>query len=137
MSTITIPAEVVTILRSALIGEVANPTDAIYQATMIGGRQKHPEWFEQPVAELDRYRAALDTVGWGEPDQEQPITLDLDAHRQQIATALRTQLGVEHDYMAENAGKKDPEAQRQYAFAANNARIIEAFITVHRLADES
>lgn len=135
MSITLIPAEVVTILRSALIGEMGEPLDALCQATLAADREKHPEWLKEPLAELDRYRAALDALGWFEPEEEQPISLDLDSHRQQITKALRHQLAVEHSFMADSAGKKDPGSQHQYTFAASNARIIEAFITIHELAD--
>ena len=100
---------------------------------MIQGKEKHPELFLRPLALLDDYRAVLHLLGWGEPDIQEALSLDLDAHRDLIAKAMHGRLEVERDYMSEHADVKG--AARQRETATRNARVIEEFLSTNRLAD--
>jgi hypothetical protein len=127
-----IPAVAVVILRSALLSELAGPADELDQACGSREKEKHPERFLAPLRTLDTYRAVLDAIGWQQPDRQEPIYLDIDAHRVAIETAMRARLAVEHDYMNERA--RVPGVVQQRATAAHNARAIEEFLTATGLS---
>lgn len=127
-----IPAVAVLILRSALLSELAGPVDELDQACGSHEKEKHPERFLAPLLTLDSYRAALDATGWRQPDRQEPIYLDIDAHRDAIKAAMRARLAVERDYMDERADVRGVEQQR--AAAAENARVIEEFLTATGLS---
>jgi hypothetical protein len=135
MTAILIPAEAVVILRAAILGELYSPAERLCDVSQSWDRQKDPEGFLVPLAELDHCRATLDVLGWGEPEKQEPVSLDLDAHREVIVKALRVQLGVEHEYMQEDANADEEAVQRQYEIASHNARVIEAFMAAHGLAE--
>jgi hypothetical protein len=133
MTITRIPVEAVVILRSALLSELGVPASQIEEASMIQGKEKHPELFLRPLALLDDYRAVLHLLGWGEPDIQEALSLDLDAHRDLIAKAMHGRLEVERDYMSEHADVKGAAQQRETA--TSNARVIEEFLSTNRLAD--
>jgi hypothetical protein len=133
MTITRIPAEAVVILRSALLSELGVPASQIEEASMTHHKEKHPELFLRPLALLDDYRAVLHLLGWGEPDIQEDVSLDLDAHRDLIAKAMRTRLEVERDYMSEHAKVKGAEQQRETA--TRNARVIEEFLAANGLTD--
>jgi len=130
MTITRIPAEAVVILRSALLSELGVPASRIEEASITQDKEKHPELFLQPLALLDDHRAVLHLLGWGEPDIQEALSLDLDPHREVIAKAMRTRLEVERDYMSEHA---DVKGQRDTA--AHNARVIEEFLNANGLRD--
>jgi hypothetical protein len=133
MTIIRIPAAVVVILRSALLGELGIPAGRLDEASMTRDKEHHPEWFLQPLSLLDEYRALLHLLGWGEPDAQEQVSLDLDAHRAVIAKAMRTRLEVEHEYMEEETDVQGARQQRETA--ARNARVIEEFLNANGLTD--
>ncbi len=135
MSKTHIPAVAVVILRSALLSELAAPAEELDAACGSHEKEKHPERFLVPLRTLDTYRAALDAIGWQQPDRQQPIYLDVDAHRAVIQTAMRARLAVERDYMGERARGRGVEQQR--ATAVGNARVIEEFLTATGLSAPS
>lgn len=132
MPTTHIPAVAVAILRSALLSEMAGPVDELDQACGSHEKERHPERFLVPLRTLDSYRAALDAIGWQQPDRQEPVYLDIDAHRDAIKAAMRARLAVEHDYMDERAHLQGVKQQR--ATAADNARVIEEFLTATGLS---
>lgn len=135
MTIIHIPAEAVVILRSALLSELGIPAGQIEEASMTHDKEKHSKWFLQPLALLDDYRAVLHLLGWGEPDTQEAVSLDLDAHRDPVAKAMSTRLEVERDYMSEHADVKG--AKRQRETATRNARVIEEFLNANGLSDRA
>jgi hypothetical protein len=135
MTITRIPAEVVVILRSALLSELGVPASRIEEASIAQDKEKHPELFSRPLARLDDYRAVLHLLGWGEPDTPEAVSLDLDAHRDPVAKAMRTRLEVERDYMSEHAEVKG--AKRQRETATRNARVIEEFLIANGLTDRA
>ncbi len=127
-----IPAVAVAILRSALLSQLGIPAGELDEACMSPDKEKHPERFLEPLRALDAHRAVLDAIGWQEPDKQEPVSLDIDAHRAVIAQAMRTRLEVEHDYMNEHADVAGAKQQRHTA--VHNARVIEEFLTATGLS---
>jgi hypothetical protein len=126
-----IPPEAVVILRSALLSDLGVPAGELDEASMSHEKEKHPERFLKPLAVLDAQRTVLDLLGWSEPDTQDPVPINLDAHRDVIARALRTRLEVERDYMNETNVKG---ARRQRETATRNARVIEDFLHAEAMA---
>jgi hypothetical protein len=133
MTITRIPAEAVVILRSALLSELGVPASRIEEASIIQDKEKHPELFLRPLALLDDYRAVLHLLGWGQPDVQEAVSIDLDAHRDLVAKAMRTRLDVERDYISEDADVKGAAQQRETA--TRNARVIEEFLAANGLPD--
>lgn len=131
MQIIRVPAEVVKILREALLGQLGEPMAKLDDVSLLYEREKHPELFLSALQELDAYRTAIDEIGWGQPARQRPAIINLDAHRVPILTALHTQLEVERDYMREDL--KARGARKQRKTARRNARIIERFLREHGL----
>lgn len=129
MGSIHIPAETAAILRSALLTEMGDPAERLSDATLAAGKEQHPEWFSQPLSEIDELRAALDTLGWSQPQTHARVEIDLDAHRWAIAKALETQLEVERSYM-----ESDDAHERQ--LATGNARVLEEFARSNGLCED-
>lgn len=129
-----IPAEAVVILRSALLSELGVAAGELDEASLSHDKEHHPEWFLKPLAALDAQRAVLDLLGWGEPDSQGPVPINLGPHRDVIAKAMRTRLEVERDYMNETSVKG---ARQQRETATRNARVIEGFLKSSGLANDA
>jgi hypothetical protein len=91
-------------------------------------RVKHPEYYEEPFAHLDRARALLDQIGWKQEPHE--VRVDLREHRQAILEALRLEaLVVEdqlHDSITADAERGEPP---QHATQARQAAALRKFVT--------
>ena len=133
MSSTRIPAEVVTVLRLALLLELGVPANELADASITDEKTKHPELFTGPLAELDEYRAVLDVLGWSEPASQDAVSFDLERYRKLIAKALYSLLEVEQDCIKDEAGNTDSDSEG--ARAARNARVIEVFVGAHGLTD--
>ena len=111
-SKLTIPAGLVRTLRIGLhseLGEAASEIDAIsYQP----GREEYPEWYEEPLAQLDSARALLDVIGWGEMQQREDVEIDLVEHHGALFGALRGQVLIHRD-MIEEADQVDADRAEQ------------------------
>lgn len=119
----TIPADAALRLRDSLYSQLSYVAQELGSAVRAHGRERHPEWFAEPVARFDRTRALLDEIGWREHDSEHDAEINLDQHRRVIVAALRDQLATEHYLGSEpgNAAKTQRERARRYA------RTIETF----------
>lgn len=128
---IAIPGPIVRHLRCALLSEIGAAASLIGQASMALEKEKHPELFEQPVEQLDAYRALLDVIAWGEPPEEADMEIDLAGHRWALITALEARLEVERDYL-----RVSPRAKRarKHEQAERSLATIEAFLTTGGLA---
>lgn len=131
-SKLTIPAELVRTLRIGLhseLGEAASEIDSIsYQR----GREQCPEWYEEPLIQLDCARALLDVIGWGETQQRVEVEIDLAEHHSALFGALRGQVLIHRD-MIEEADQVDadraewgkpPKAEATIARAAALDRLL-------------
>jgi hypothetical protein len=123
MSPTTIPADAVLRLRDALCSQLGYVAQELSSAVRERGRERHPEWFAEPVARFDRTRALLDEIGWREHGPEQDAEIDLDQHRQVIVAALSDQLATEHHFMAEQGDAAKTQRERAHHYA----RTIETF----------
>lgn len=130
MSTVTVSPELAKLLRSALLSELGEPVEKLADASLAAEKEKHPEWFLEPLAALDGLRAVLEAIGWGEPERQEPVNLDLDVLGAAVAKALKTQLEVEHDY-----AKREQDDPAGEGVAVRNAGLIEQFLASHRLSD--
>jgi hypothetical protein len=113
----TIPAAAVLRLRDALYGQLSYVAQELASAVRARGRERHPEWFAEPVARFDRTRTLLDEIGWRDRDSERDTEIDLDQHLQVIVAALRDQLATERHLGSEpgDAAKTQRERARRYA----------------------
>jgi hypothetical protein len=67
MTTITIPARIVRVLRESLHSQLGMAAEDIGQASHEGGR-RCPHLYAEPVERFDRTRALLDLMGWKETE---------------------------------------------------------------------
>jgi len=134
MPVTNIPADAVAILRSALLSDLGVAAGELDEASLSHDKEHHPEWFLRPLAALDAQRAVLDLLGWREPDAQDPVPINLNAHRDVIAEAMRTRLEVERDYMNETSVKG---ARQQRETATRNARVIEEFLSANGLTERA
>jgi hypothetical protein len=129
-----IQPEVVVILRSALLSDLGVAAGELDEASLSHDKEHHPEWFLKPLATLDAQRAVLDLLGWSEPEAQDPVPINLDAHRDVIAKAMSTRLEVERDYMNETSVEG---ARQQRETATRNARVIEEFLSANGFTDRA
>lgn len=130
MSTmLTVPAAVVKHLRIGLFSDLG---DAVYEIDgfcVLAGRETHPEWFTEPMRELDAVRALLDVIGWGEPSVSEPVTIDLDRHRPTLEVALTGLLELERDLLDVDPSYRGAGRQRERAGRAVGE--IESFLAAN------
>jgi hypothetical protein len=107
-----IPAELVRPLRIGLHGELGSAAQEIERVSDRYGRHWHPEWYEEPLAYFDAVRALLDEIGWGEPPKSIEIDVDLTKYERAVLSALRSQVCVHRDMVAE-AESVDRERAKQ------------------------
>jgi hypothetical protein len=129
MTTLTIPANVVGIVRSALHSELGQAASEI--AAVSEERERYPERYDEPVAHFDAYRALLEAIGWGDTERPEPVQMDIaQQHQRELLTALEARLEIERDYMAVSPHLKGAERQRRTA--TRYARTIEGFLPTVR-----
>jgi len=95
-------------LRIGLHSELGEAASEIDQITDQRGREEHSERYAEPLKQLDRARALLDVVGWGETQQRVEIEIDLAEHHSALFGALRHQALIHQD-MIEDADQVDAE----------------------------
>jgi hypothetical protein len=131
-SKLTIPAELVRTLRIGLHSELGEAASEIDQITYQPGREDYPQWYEEPLMQLDGARALLDVVGWGETQQPVAVEIDLAEYHSALFGALRGQVLIHRD-MIEEAEQVDadraeqgkpPKAQTTIARAAALDRLL-------------
>lgn len=94
MNAITVPAQLVGPLRSGLHSEVGTAAETIAQVVDEADREQHPEWYREPLEQLDRARALLDLIGWSTTDQAKEVLVDLREHHGALSEALRVAMIV-------------------------------------------
>jgi hypothetical protein len=127
MTTITIPARIVRVLRESLHSQLGMAAEDIGQASHDGGR-RCPHLYAEPVERFDRTRALLDLVGWKETEGDGPATINLATHRLAVLMALEGQMWVERNMMEEDPTLEG--AAKQIRSARRRAQEIELFLTV-------
>ncbi|HLM87247.1 MAG TPA: hypothetical protein VK272_13780 [Solirubrobacteraceae bacterium] len=116
---LTIPAEVVLLLREVLYVELERRADELTE--VVYHRPIDPAGLTDPLARLDGERALLEEIGWSKPKQQQPREIDFARHGQTVVDALETDL----DTQLHLADTDDPR-QREPATAI--ATLIERFL---------
>ena len=76
------------------------------------GREECPEWYEEPLTQLDSARALLDVIGWGKTRQRVEVEVDLAEHHGALFGALRGQVLIHRD-MIEEADQVDADRAEQ------------------------
>ncbi len=130
MTTLTIPADVVGILRSALHTEIGQDASEIVRVSEDGHGDLHAGEYDKPLLDFDAHRALLDVIGWSKPDSDEAVQIDLDQHKWALLTTLASRLAVEHDLMQSDQHMRGAEQQRQIAM--DFARPLESFLPILR-----
>jgi hypothetical protein len=130
MTTLTIPADVVGILRNALHTEIGQDASEIVRVSEDGHGDLHAEEYDKPLMDFDAHRALLDAIGWSKPDSDEAVQIDLEQHRWALLTTLARRLAVEHDLM--QSDQHMPGAEQQRETAMRFARPLEGFLPTLR-----
>lgn len=91
----TIPAQIVSVVRSAVLTELGEAADQITEASIVYEKERHPENFTAPLARFDAARALLEAIGWSDVQR----VIDLGTHRPALVRALEDRLRVERDFL--------------------------------------
>ena len=127
MTKTTIPAEIVRVVRSAIITELGGAAAEIEQASLGYEKEEHPETFSEPFAKFDALRRLLDAVGWSNAS---PRLIDVEHHREPLAVALKERLATDRPYVADRS--IEPAAREA---VERDIRGIEAFLAATGLAE--
>ena len=114
----TLPVEVVVLLRGVLHAEVARAAEDLSEACSLTS----PGDRLGPLGRLDVLRALMDEIGWSAPEREQPVEIDLGMHGPLLADVMEDDLETER-YLADT----DDATQREHATAT--AVLIERVLT--------
>jgi hypothetical protein len=87
-----VPAGMVGHLRGGLYSEIGGAAQAVLRVVEMPDREERPERYREPLERLDRVRALLDVVGWGETDPPVEVRVDLREHRWALMKALELAL---------------------------------------------
>lgn len=107
-SLITVPPAMLGELRNGLHAVLGSAAVNIAQTTARRERERHPEWYTEHRAQLERACALLDLIGWTGPRHPAAMRIDLHVHQQALTQALEVRLLVAADDL-EEAGDVDAE----------------------------
>jgi hypothetical protein len=130
-TTLTVPAEIAGHLRCGLHMELGHAAEEIATLSTLRDRESYPDWYAEPLQQLDAARALLDAVGWSLTDSPEPVEIDLDQHRPILVAALTGLLEIERDLVDVDPSFEGAERQRKRASRA--VREIEGFLADHDL----
>jgi hypothetical protein len=111
---LTVPAEMVGLLREGLHSEIEAAVHLIAPVVEAPGREEHPERYQAPLARLDAARALLDLVGWSTAGPPVDVRVDLRQHHRSLLRALRSELLVEEEALGggQESGPRDSAERR-------------------------
>jgi hypothetical protein len=109
---LTLPAEVVVLLRGVLHVEVVRASEDLSEACSLAS----PGDWLGPLGRLDGVRGLLDEIGWSAPERQQPVEIDLGMHGPLLQDIIENDLETQR-YLADT----HDAAQRERA-AATAAR---------------
>jgi hypothetical protein len=115
---LTLPAEVVVLLRGVLYVEVVRAAADLSEACSLAS----PGDWRGPLGRLDSVRALMDEVGWGVPERQQPVEIDLGMHGPLLLDMMENDLETQR-WLADT----DDAPQRERAAAT--AVLIERVLT--------
>jgi hypothetical protein len=110
---LTLPAEVVVLLRGVLHVEVVRAAEDLSEACSLAS----PGDWLGPLGRLDGVRALLDEIGWSAPERQQPVAVDLGMHGPLLQDVMENDLETQR-YLADT----EDVSQRDRA-AATAARV--------------
>jgi hypothetical protein len=123
MSTATVPAAFVNLLREALEERLGSTAREL-------GSGIHHRWSARIDTKLlepfDAYRALLDIIGWKRTRRTAAVEVDLSMHRWALESALRERLDKDRDLAELDKRSKDFLALRERA--RRDVKKIEAFM---------
>jgi hypothetical protein len=105
---VTVPAEMVDALRSAVFAEIGGATEAIDAVVISSDREAHPELFRAPAECLWECYGLLDELGWSRMVPPVPERVDLAR-----GWALQRALTAAQEFADEDAAEilqRDAEA---------------------------
>lgn len=123
---LTVPSNLVQVLRGAVISELGNAASAIAAYSEPGDDPLGPDDLAEMLEELDSLRALLDVIGLDQEGEQGPLEVDVDAHRAPLRTALESELAVRREFL-----EVDPTfagASQQRERAARDVRGLEAVL---------
>jgi hypothetical protein len=88
---VTLAAEAVPLVRSGSLSELGSAAGEIEDATV---RRDQPfRWaYREPLGRVDATRALLYEIGWDDIEQQRPVRVFLDIHRDAVQRAVRREL---------------------------------------------
>ena len=92
------------------------------------GREDHPEWYREPLAQLARVQALLDALGWSEVEAPAELTIDAAEHGAALGEAVDNALAVAVDDLKEAEGATRETAARRVRVLGDFAKDIERSI---------
>jgi hypothetical protein len=125
-TTLTVPAEIVGHLRCGLHMELRYAAGEIAALSTLRDRESCPDWYAEPLQQLDAARALLDAIGWSLTDSPEPVEIDLDQHRPIFVAALTGLLEIELDLA--DVDHSFEGAERQHKRASRAVREIDGFL---------
>lgn len=128
---LVVPPAMVGYLRESLHCELGKAGEEISNVSSRTDRLQHPEFYDEPLAHLDRTRALLDQIGWKHELHE--VRVDLREHRQAILEALRMEALIVEDLLDDAIRTDTKRAERgktpQRATQARQAAALREFVT--------
>lgn len=98
MATATIPAQLVRVMRSAVLTVLGDAASDIEEASLSYDKEQHQERFAEPFARFDALRGLLDAIGWRNAER----SIDVQEYREQLLTALEDRLTVNRACIADS-----------------------------------
>ncbi len=112
--TITIPPELVSLLRDGLYFDLHGQLDEAGALIEPRGRGDISDAVDRCLARAEGTRRALDAVGWVEPVEATIVEVDAREHHDVLLRALLTRVEVEHDAAEDrNASTGDRKRARE------------------------
>lgn len=134
-SMLTVPAGMVRDLRTGLHSVLGQAAQDVSIVTDRRGRERHPEWYRDPLGRFDRARALLDLVGWAETDARGSVSLDLNTHCWALRGALDVALLVGCDDIMEarkTSGRKSKRKKAKPNDDSERERTVVRVLVLHQ-----
>jgi DNA-binding NarL/FixJ family response regulator len=85
---VTVPADLVGQLRNGLHNVLSVAASEVSSVADRANRERHPEWYDQPLERFTRTCALLDAMGWGDSEQPVAAQINFGEHRLALIDAL-------------------------------------------------
>jgi hypothetical protein len=122
---VAVPSKAVALVRCGLLGELQDMAGEISDAVGCAGYDEAPGRYAESLERQDAARALLDVVGWEKVENQRPVTVYLDVHRETLLRAAHHDL-AHHAWRAEDSGAPDETRVRAEADTALLEKLIAA-----------